>query len=171
MNTSSIAFKREQEINKLFAVELETLKELIRMEKQEAQERERTQWQALFTQVAEDMRKNGASEQSIHTTLKGLDEYWKSTRRGPRPKPDSSTPANPDSAPALSHETLGALLSEVQTQPIDWLWPKRIPLGKITILEGDPGMGKSLLAAHVAAVCQQDNPCPTARRANKVRSS
>jgi archaellum biogenesis ATPase FlaH/Fe2+ or Zn2+ uptake regulation protein len=55
---------------------------------------------------------------------------------------------------------LGALLAEVKTQPIDWLWPKRIPLGKITILDGDPGMGKSLLALSVAASVSTGQPMP-----------
>ena len=43
------------------------------------------------------------------------------------------------------------MLSEVETQEIHWLWEHRIPLGKITILDGDPGMGKSLLAINLAA--------------------
>ena len=55
---------------------------------------------------------------------------------------------------------LGALLTEIKTQTIDWLWPKRIPLGKITILDGDPGMGKSLLALSVAASVSTGLPMP-----------
>lgn len=35
--------------------------------------------------------------------------------------------------------------------PVDWLWEPRIPLGLITVLAGDPGLGKSLLTAHLAA--------------------
>jgi hypothetical protein len=31
-------------------------------------------------------------------------------------------------------------------QPLQWLWPEKIPLGKVTLLIGDPGTGKSLLA-------------------------
>lgn len=34
-------------------------------------------------------------------------------------------------------------LSEVQPTRIRWLWPNRIPLGHLTIAEGDPGIGKS----------------------------
>jgi hypothetical protein len=34
---------------------------------------------------------------------------------------------------------------------IAWLWRGRIPLGKITILDGDPGLGKSLLTIDIAA--------------------
>jgi archaellum biogenesis ATPase FlaH len=34
---------------------------------------------------------------------------------------------------------------------VDWLWPKRIPRGTLTLLAGDPGLGKSLLTIDLAA--------------------
>ena len=49
------------------------------------------------------------------------------------------------------NELLGTILSDVKTHPIEWLWHGRIPLGKITILDGDPGIGKSLIAINIAA--------------------
>src|SRR5215510_7562222 len=42
-------------------------------------------------------------------------------------------------------------LSEVEPQEINWLWPPLIPFGMVTIMEGDPGVGKSYLAMHIAA--------------------
>jgi hypothetical protein len=36
-------------------------------------------------------------------------------------------------------------------RPVRWLWPGRIPIGKVTLLVGDPGLGKSLVALDVAA--------------------
>jgi hypothetical protein len=30
-----------------------------------------------------------------------------------------------------------------EQRTIDWLWPGRIALGKLSVLEGDPGLGKS----------------------------
>lgn len=36
-------------------------------------------------------------------------------------------------------------LSAVDTKPLSWLWRGRIPYGKLTMLEGDPGLGKSTL--------------------------
>jgi len=36
-------------------------------------------------------------------------------------------------------------------EPVDWLWEKYIPAGAVTILEGDPGVGKSLLLCDLAA--------------------
>ena len=51
-------------------------------------------------------------------------------------------------------------LSEVESQQVDWLWQRRIPLGKITLLDGDPGMGKSLLSIFIAACVTTGQPMP-----------
>jgi len=40
---------------------------------------------------------------------------------------------------------------DIAPKPVRWLWPGRIPLGKLTLLIGDPGLGKSLLTADVAS--------------------
>ena len=42
-------------------------------------------------------------------------------------------------------------LSQVAPRAVGWLWPNRVPLGKVTLLAGDPGRGKSLLALDMAA--------------------
>jgi hypothetical protein len=46
---------------------------------------------------------------------------------------------------------VGILLSEVVETPVHWLWKRRLALGKITTLDGDPGLGKSTLTLDVAA--------------------
>ncbi|MFN8515006.1 MAG: AAA family ATPase [Thermomicrobiales bacterium] len=45
----------------------------------------------------------------------------------------------------------GILLSDVISEQLQWLWPGRIPLGKLTTLDGDPGLGKSALTVDLAA--------------------
>jgi hypothetical protein len=42
-------------------------------------------------------------------------------------------------------------LSDVVPEPVEWLWPGRIPRGKLTLLIGDPGLGKSFLTLDIAA--------------------
>lgn len=42
-------------------------------------------------------------------------------------------------------------MDEVTTVPVKWLWKPYIPFGKITIIQGDPGEGKTTLALAVAA--------------------
>ena len=43
------------------------------------------------------------------------------------------------------------LASDVEEKQISWLWQGRIPLGAITLLDGDPGLGKSLITIDLAA--------------------
>src|SRR5262249_21670952 len=42
-------------------------------------------------------------------------------------------------------------LSDVIEKPVEWLWPGRLPLGRLCLLDGDPDRGKSLLALDLAA--------------------
>ena len=42
-------------------------------------------------------------------------------------------------------------LSGLVSQPVRWLWPGRVPMGKVTLLSGDPGLGKSFLTLDLAA--------------------
>jgi hypothetical protein len=42
-------------------------------------------------------------------------------------------------------------MAEVASQRVSRLWPRRVPFGKLTILDGDPGLGKSTLILDLAA--------------------
>jgi len=59
-----------------------------------------------------------------------------------------------------SDTDIGTLLSAVTPTRVDWLWQDRIPLGKITILDGDPGLGKSVMTADLAARVSHGLPMP-----------
>jgi hypothetical protein len=43
-------------------------------------------------------------------------------------------------------------LENVVPEEIEWLWPNRIPLGMLTLLAGDPGVGKSFLSLFIASL-------------------
>jgi len=45
-------------------------------------------------------------------------------------------------------------------RPIEWLWPERIPLGTVTLLEGGTETGKSLIVADLAARVSRSAPWP-----------
>jgi nicotinamide riboside kinase len=45
-------------------------------------------------------------------------------------------------------------------KPIEWLWPERIPLGMLTVVEGGTETGKSLIAADMAARVTRGAPWP-----------
>lgn len=42
-------------------------------------------------------------------------------------------------------------ISDVVPKPVRWMWPRRIPLGKLSLLDGDPGLGKSTITLDLAA--------------------
>lgn len=53
--------------------------------------------------------------------------------------------------PRATDSGIGKLLSEVEPEQVEWLWPGRLPLGKLSVLDGDPGLGKSAITLDIAA--------------------
>lgn len=51
-------------------------------------------------------------------------------------------------------------LSDVKPERVRWLWPGWIPRGKLTVLDGDPGTGKSTLTLDLAARISTGRPMP-----------
>ncbi len=124
-------------------------------------EEKRQQLNANIAQEAEIMRKRGTKEHKIQEGFKRTYETARQARDTPPDNPEiRSVLEDPESPIRLIIEPPGVKLSEIKTQQIDWLWQRRIPLGKITILDGDPGMGKSLLAINIAACISTGRPMP-----------
>lgn len=65
-----------------------------------------------------------------------------------------------------ANQSFGALspvlinLSDIAPEPMSWLWPGRIPMGKLTLVVGNPDLGKSLLSIDVAARVTSGRPWP-----------
>lgn len=59
----------------------------------------------------------------------------------------------PDDFTALMSRPAGVLvtLADVVAERVEWLWPGRLPVGKLVTLDGDPALGKSTLAITLAA--------------------
>jgi len=55
-------------------------------------------------------------------------------------------------------------VADVAAEAVRWLWPGRIPLGKLTVLDGDPGVGKSTLTLSIAAKVTTGSPFPDGSR-------
>jgi putative DNA primase/helicase len=73
--------------------------------------------------------------------------------RGPGEAP-VSTPATPDSPRSARP------FKELVARPVTWLWPGRLPLGKLSLLMGDPQLGKSLLTLDLCARLSTGRPWP-----------
>jgi hypothetical protein len=51
-------------------------------------------------------------------------------------------------------------MADVEAREVEWLWPGRIPLGRITLLVGRPGEGKSFLTTDAASRVTTGTPWP-----------
>jgi len=58
-------------------------------------------------------------------------------------------------------------LAEVVEKPVEWFWKGRIPRGKLTVIDGDPGSGKSWLTSYLAARVTVGDPLPGEEDANR----
>ena len=56
-----------------------------------------------------------------------------------------------------------AYYDSVQESAVEWLWYPYIPYGKITLLQGDPGDGKSTFMLHLAAQLTSGGILPDGR--------
>lgn len=70
-----------------------------------------------------------------------------------------------EATPAVdSSEVIGGpiltCLADVEPVDIRWLWPGRVPLGRITLLVGRPGEGKSFLTTYMASRISTGSPWP-----------
>ncbi|WP_024348401.1 AAA family ATPase [Lacrimispora indolis] len=57
-------------------------------------------------------------------------------------------------------ETIFTLYSDVQAVPVTWLWYPYIAIGKITLLQGDPGDGKSTMMLNLISAISKGGVTP-----------
>ncbi|MDE6728129.1 MAG: AAA family ATPase [Oscillospiraceae bacterium] len=50
--------------------------------------------------------------------------------------------------------------TDITEKSVKWLWYPYIPLGKITIMQGNSGIGKTMLALNIAAALSKGEPLP-----------
>ena len=50
--------------------------------------------------------------------------------------------------------------SEIEPREVEWLWYPYIPYGKVTMIQGDPGEGKSTFVLNLAAMLTTGTPLP-----------
>jgi len=87
-----------------------------------------------------------------------VDDLLKIVDETPQWEPSSSSAEPPD-----QFDEVGTLLSDVVEESVEWLWEGRIPLGKLTVIDGDPGTGKSALTANLAARVSTGRQMPTSK--------
>jgi len=81
------------------------------------------------------------------------------------PKPDRTNGSGREPGEDDGEQLPGRLIPFKQldaftVRPVNWLWPKRVPRGKVTIVEGDPGVGKSSMVVDLVARMSTGRPWP-----------
>jgi AAA domain len=64
-----------------------------------------------------------------------------------------------DSATSVN-KPLGVTMAEIEVEDIRWLWPRRLALGKLTMVDGDPNLGKTLMTLDLAVRVAMGNCMP-----------
>lgn len=103
---------------------------------------------------------NTYGERTIATAIEGKvpgDGYRPSA--GP-PAAPTSTKASPTWSPAVT------CMADVEREEVSWLWHPYVPIGNLTLVEGDPGLGKTWLLLAVAAALTTGRPLPGEDRTN-----
>ncbi|MBI4491368.1 MAG: AAA family ATPase [Chloroflexi bacterium] len=96
--------------------------------------------------------------------------HWRFTLlRGAEPETAPGATRNGQDHAAPPAPAPGAVvvsLADVQSERVSWLWPGRVPLGKLTILDGDPGLGKSAITTDLAARVSTGGAMPDGTRSD-----
>lgn len=96
----------------------------------------------------------GHTAEELRACLKGALRWTPATAMV-----DDDTPEETRDGPVLVR------LDTVQPEAVEWLWPLRLARGKLTILAGDPGLGKSFATSDIAARITRGSPWPDDGRA------
>ena len=67
---------------------------------------------------------------------------------------------------SITSKSLGVVsrrMSDVKIRAVNWLWAGKIPLGKVTGISGNPGLGKSQITASLAAIVSVGGKWPVTR--------
>jgi putative DNA primase/helicase len=98
-----------------------------------------------------------------------IDERPSLKGNGSTPPPGAETPAS--RANSYVEEARRSILagivyrrtSDIAMWATEWLWPDKIPLGEICVIQGDPGLGKSQICASLCAIITKGGQWPVTR--------
>src|SRR5215217_4281785 len=103
---------------------------------------------SLFRQSGlyrEKWERNDYRNKTIAEALSGKTEFYKA------PKTVKLADGTKRKIEEFQPEEIGKLLSSVEPEEVSWLWPSWLALGKLALVDGDPGLGKSAMTLDLAA--------------------
>lgn len=131
---------------------------------------------AYMGRIAKRLQELGATIEAIDVEKLGLPPKggaadWVQTRQDatyadlealprlvPQPHPAIAVAADLEGGDFLIRN-----LSDIEAKPVRWLWPGRIARGKVSMIAGHPGLGKSQITAALAAVVTTGGSWPVDR--------
>ena len=105
--------------------------------------RSKEQYERLRAEQLAKLRESIRAHKGEFTGLEGLSQYEPDVQAVWREELTARAASVP--GPVLVR------LADVRPEAVRWLWPGRIALGKLTLLCGDPGLGKSFVTLDLAA--------------------
>jgi AAA domain len=69
-------------------------------------------------------------------------------------------PSEQSDQAASGPELIARCAADVKPEPVEWLWPGRVALGKLTLIAGEAGLGKSQLSVAMVAAVTTGGPWP-----------
>ena len=120
--------------------------------------------------LAGSMRRRGMTAEAIEAALLTENE----ARCSP-PLPDAEVqriassiskyePSAPVATAPAARSLISARLADVEPVPVRWLWRPYLPAGKLVIIEGDPGLGKTWVSLALAATVSAGGSWPDGSR-------
>lgn len=113
-----------------------------------------------LTSVAGSLRHRGMSESTIHEILHVVNSkecevpLSDDEVRGVAKSVGRYDPGQSGRSPVVIN------LEDVKRESVEWLWQNRIPSNKVSIIEGDPDVGKSFLTLQIACNVTLGKPLP-----------
>jgi hypothetical protein len=103
--------------------------------------------------IAAGCHHNGCAGKDWHALRDLYQPGWRERRQAAQDRAgaNSSRETSDSQQAKAPSEPVLTLYSEIQPSTVRWLWKPWIPLGAISLLDGDPGLGKSTLSIDLAA--------------------
>ena len=85
---------------------------------------------------------------------------WADLRRSLEPEQTTREPKTPGKSAESDRAPVLVSMADIEPREVRWLWRNRIPSGRITLLVGVPGAGKSFLSCDLASRISTGTPFP-----------
>lgn len=111
----------------------------------------KSQRNSTLIRIGGSLRHRGLGEDAIFAALLSVNEsQCKPPLEEKEVRKIAKSAASYENSTAKKLTPVTLCLADVEKEEIEWLWAKRIPKGKLTMIDGDPGLGKSWCCFAVA---------------------